>query len=246
MNQPIQFLTVLLVALIAAPAAVSAEEKQAPPWFDVEVIAFSRDVESAGGSELWPADPGTPYMDGAWYLQPWGAGNGGRGYSQLPESQWQMKPEAHSIRQGRRLDPLIHVAWRQPVLSPRSAHPVVLRSAKRNSADQPLLQGVIKVSINRYLHVDLDLLLQGAPKQPGENGGFFPGRFQTYRFQAHRRMRSGEIHYIDHPLMGVLILINRFEAPEPMPENVETASETNQDNGSAVEDQQTAPPQPAN
>ena len=28
--------------------------------------------------------------------------------------------------------------------------------------------------------------------------------------QAHRRMRSGELHYIDHPLMGVLLRIDRY------------------------------------
>ena len=31
-----------------------------------------------------------------------------------------------------------------------------------------------------------------------------------YRLQASRRMRSGELHYIDHPLMGVLLRIDRY------------------------------------
>ena len=38
-----------------------------------------------------------------------------------------------------------------------------------------------------------------------------------YRMQARRRMRSGELHYIDHPLMGVLIKITPYELPKPVP-----------------------------
>ena len=32
-----------------------------------------------------------------------------------------------------------------------------------------------------------------------------------YRIEAERRMRSKEIHYFDHPLIGVLILITPEE-----------------------------------
>jgi hypothetical protein len=34
---------------------------------------------------------------------------------------------------------------------------------------------------------------------------------QTYALRQHRRMRSNELHYIDHPLMGLLIKITPYE-----------------------------------
>ncbi len=34
----------------------------------------------------------------------------------------------------------------------------------------------------------------------------------SYPFVQHRRMRSGELHYLDHPVLGMLILVDR--APE--------------------------------
>ena len=34
-----------------------------------------------------------------------------------------------------------------------------------------------------------------------------------YPVQTHRRMRSKEIHYIDHPLIGILVLATPFELP---------------------------------
>jgi len=38
---------------------------------------------------------------------------------------------------------------------------------------------------------------------------------RTIALRQHRRMRSNELHYIDHPLMGVLIKITPYEFPDP-------------------------------
>jgi hypothetical protein len=38
---------------------------------------------------------------------------------------------------------------------------------------------------------------------------------RTLVLQQQRRMRSDELHYIDHPLMGVLIRVTTYEKPEP-------------------------------
>jgi hypothetical protein len=43
-------------------------------------------------------------------------------------------------------------------------------------------------------------------------------------------MRSDELHYIDHPLMGVLIRVTTYEKPEPeeelTPDTVSLPTET--------------------
>lgn len=39
-----------------------------------------------------------------------------------------------------------------------------------------------------------------------------------------RRMRSSELHYIDHPLMGILVRATPYELPTPEPEAAETAA----------------------
>ena len=35
------------------------------------------------------------------------------------------------------------------------------------------------------------------------------------RFQQNRRVISGEIHYFDHPYMGMIVQIRRHKRPEP-------------------------------
>ena len=37
---------------------------------------------------------------------------------------------------------------------------------------------------------------------------------RTIRFNTSRRIKRGEIHYIDHPLAGVIIKIERFDPAE--------------------------------
>lgn len=208
--------SLILLLMLTVPAAPVISAATQTPWFDVEVVVFSRDAGAAADSEIWPADPGTPVLDTARHLGTSATSNGRKTFPLLPQADWQLKPEAYSVsKRGRGLKLLLHKAWRQPVLSRRSPQPVLLRSSQRGRTGAPLLQGTVNISVSRYLHLDMDLLLQGIRRNPIDGDDVLSGQTQNYRIQAHRRMRSGELHYIDHPLMGVLVLINRFHQPTP-------------------------------
>lgn len=104
------------------------------------------------------------------------------------------------------------------------------------------LSGVISIGVGRYLHVDADLLLhKPQPDKPGEDGAAAadnrmgldtPPPFadeltpvaametkqptpEFFRIQGNLRMRSGEVHYLDHPLVGMLVLFTPYTPPEP-------------------------------
>ena len=36
----------------------------------------------------------------------------------------------------------------------------------------------------------------------------------SYAFQQQRRMRSGELHYLDHPVIGLLVKVTPYESEE--------------------------------
>jgi len=55
------------------------------------------------------------------------------------------------------------------------------------------LSGLIRISRGRYLHLDTDLVLLDRNSS------------RPYRIKLHRRMRSDELHYVDHPKLGILI-----------------------------------------
>jgi len=41
---------------------------------------------------------------------------------------------------------------------------------------------------------------------------------QDYRLYETRRMRSKEIHYFDHPMMGIVVKVTPYEFDVPNPE----------------------------
>lgn len=91
--------------------------------------------------------------------------------------------------------------------------------------EQEPLDGMVQVVLSRYLHLNVDLLLHKpyiakttATASTASTTSATPGpstsaeknldaplpTFLTYRLTNSRRMRSNEIHYIDHPAFGVI------------------------------------------
>jgi len=110
---------------------------------------------------------------------------GARGY---PAAQRALGGAVARLRQSADYRVLAHRAWRQPGTSRGSSSPVLIQSS-----DGYNLVGTITVWRQRFLHAQLDLLLR-------PTSGATP-----VRVRQRRRMRSEELHYIDHPKLGVLI-----------------------------------------
>ncbi len=194
-----------------------ARADPADHWYKVELIAFERlDGPSAGG-EVWPTDPEQPDWHNAVALQPNTSGEP-IPFERLARKDDELGPHLWSLSRARSgVRPLIHRAWVQPIGPARAASAVYLRSSGSVDTDEAAgagrdigatarMEGTITLSRSRFLHAHVDLLLRrpGASKENGAAG------MQTYRLQADRRMRVGELHYIDHPAMGLLIKVTRL------------------------------------
>jgi hypothetical protein len=86
---------------------------------------------------------------------------------------------------------LAHIAW---VETPPS-----LGSEQWHRLDAGRLSGLVRVRRGRFLHLDTDLVLRDAASG------------QAYPIRHQRRMRSDELHYVDHPKVGLLIRATRLE-----------------------------------
>ena len=114
--------------------------------------------------------------------------------------------------------------------------------AKQQSADNTLsseeepqrMEGTLKLVLSRYLHIYTDLILR-EPLAEGSSAfepvpiqsdtdlfaiaedpfGFqLQPSYQVYHLQQSRRMRSKELHYLDHPVLGMAILVTPYEIKE--------------------------------
>ena len=112
------------------------------------------------------------------------------------------------------------------MVNPEQAQPLYVYlgpdAGEPGPRNPPKLEGVVKVGVKRYLHLETDLLLR-LPVTPEAGDDYFMGpAYRSYRMQSKRRMRSGKLHYLDHPVLGVIFKAERYEPPVPEPEEEAT------------------------
>lgn len=197
------------VALLCLALPAAAED------YAVELLVFSR-LAADDGEERWPLPDSLPATE-----QALGLGEGGM---QLSTGGRALQAIADSLRRSNSYRPLLHWRWIQPgwersrarllhVQVPAgSALPLTQPSAQASKLEMqrlrdltdpsavtgvglPLLDGTVSLSRARFLHLAADLIYvdpaTGIPVQLKES----------------RRMRSNELHYLDHPRFGVLVQV---------------------------------------
>jgi hypothetical protein len=176
----------LLATLLFIEQALAVEK------YDVELVIFERTSRAAAMNESWPKDPGRPNIEEATHLTKNGA------YARLSNSRRTLINVAKRMgRASGKPVRLTHMIWRQPAVGKLDATSIYVSGKTKTGT----LTGTARVHVKRYLHLNLDLLLE-------TTNGPAPGIF---RMQVHRRMRSNKLHYIDHPIMGALVRITPVE-----------------------------------
>lgn len=84
--------------------------------------------------------------------------------------------------------------WQQPMYDEKNALPIYLESTT-TTLGVPSMRALFTISIAKFLQSQFEINYLNA-----QNDSTEPVLIKTTR-----RMRSGEIHYIDHPLVGILI-----------------------------------------
>lgn len=212
-------------------------------WYDVELIVFRHHDYKALNREKWTRDPGSPMIRTARELLPalpvkLSAAHSEKlkvpiAFIQLHEDLNRMKRKLKQLQKSSRYEPLIHLSWRQPGLGPDDAEAVHVHGGVNGTIDAknlaispstpqadevegppaPLIDGTIKLIRKRFLHVEADFLYRAPFIEDKGNLLAHKQWPQAFRLQESRRMRSREIHYLDHPMFGVLILASPYEAP---------------------------------
>ena len=100
-----------------------------------------------------------------------------------------------------------HGMWLQPVPDRDKAVRLLLQLGAPADSGVYEVEGTVSVTRGRYLHFDVKLWMSDPRSLDGEKNGFF-------QLQESRRMRSREIHYLDHPALGMLVMVVPAEVPE--------------------------------
>ncbi len=195
--------------LIAKPALAQNEGRS----YQVEVLIFKRNFASLGNNENWQQDIRLAYPQNTSAIS-----------DIVPKSQHQLGGHNYTLRRSEQYTVLFHKAWRQTMWEKAKSPWLIIRGG-RDFGEHKELEGAIRIHIGRYLHVTTDLWLSdysspsnlaAVNRTPipllGRSTSTFANFNQSrsipnqlYIFREKRRMRSKETHYIDHPLMGIMV-----------------------------------------
>jgi hypothetical protein len=214
----------LYLLLLIAPEARSAP----PSWYEVEVLVFEHLTPNTRASEIIPlesrplnseriqevpsAQTKMPVQDPMADPLP------------LSPRAWKLTDVGQRLNKSPHYRRLLHQAWRQVAVSPHQAQPVFLHlPSPENTPSEPLdpqLEGTITLSRGRFLHLALDLLYRQPPKaavlpkpDPDIEIPTPPLLGKHFRLTESRRIRIRELHYFDHPHVGVLVQVRQSDAP---------------------------------
>jgi HAMP domain-containing protein len=173
----------------------------------VEVLVFAYNNPESG-SALAPGDA-EPNFTGMLL------GEGGALYSALPPEALKLGGAYGALARHARTRALVHIGWQQDAGSTR---PVRLRGREsiRSSdpergalaTELPELDGDLSLRFGRGVEAHVDALLRVATR---DSAGRVAGE-QRFRLNSKRIMNYGELHYLDHPALGVIVRVDPVEA----------------------------------
>ena len=142
-------------------------------------------------------------------------------YRWLAEDRLQLRAEARRIRRAPDLQVIWHGRWMQPAPPRDAGEPLLLQVGSGSDGLHPL-EGTLQITLGRYLHFRAQLWWPAAASAP-------PRTFPYIELNESRAMRSGELHYLDHPKIGVLVRIDPVPVPVQLAEALETWKQSEAD-----------------
>ena len=156
-------------------------------------------------------------------------------YRWLDPNTFTLTNEANRLDRTRGYRVLLHGRWLQPVPERQSPQALLVQAGPRYGNAYGL-EGSFDLTVSRFLHFRADLYyrepLLGSrpidrPKPPRSiAAGATPGAAYPslqdlstdgfMQLRESRRMRGGDLHYLDHPKLGVLVRVEPVAHPETL------------------------------
>lgn len=232
--RPALLLALCLSAM--APASLPAEE---PRMYRVEMVLFRHTDRQAITSEVWHSGPVSRLQEAVRVDEPDGARGfrdvsrtpfGLRGlvtrlnaaplYEVIASYAWEQPglPAETAIPVRIQAGPLLGRESPQdrPEFTPWQITPIASQPPEAPQPPAPIYEvdGTVTLSLARFLHLHTELLYRRATDEPlgGDHVWTLEGgQFAESLVSERRRMRSREVHYLDHPMMGVIVEVTPVE-----------------------------------
>ncbi len=221
-NRLAKFLNASLIAVLFlfSSAFSSAHAEEEIPNYTIEVIIFETFALKSWTEEYWPEEFESPDYDNALILQDLLSGATNSGAMNIKPQANELTSEADKLspRKGYRI--LYHQTWSQNTTDDKNMPKLAIDNSNMDGAGS-MVSGTIKLYKSRYAHVDFDLDFERKiPDRVKED--FMSNQKLTeedilpetwhFHLKESRKIRPNQLHYIDHPLFGILVQM-RYNGP---------------------------------
>ena len=194
----------LCAGLLSFSSIAQADEV---PRYTVEMIVFENYALKGWTEEHWPDEIELPSTEKSTALSTLGK-------SPLYIQSRQISLDSVVKKMNKSYRVLFHQAWSQYAYESKDAPKIIIEN-DRNGGSQIL--GTVKLNKTRYAHIEVDLeferLIPNKIREAfAENQQLalenLPSHWR-FNLKEARKIKEGELHYIDHPLFGVLVQIHK-------------------------------------
>ena len=209
-----------------------------PRLYQVNVLIYSHLSAVGLNSEQWPfVKPPKLDLNNLYQLKPFSnlkanLPDQSLNYSLLSNDDFRMQRALNKLENNPDYQVMLHLAWQQPMDSPHQAKWVHIYGGKgydnagnvvaNNSTGQLAyadaehwqVDGLVRLDVQRYINSRYRLtfatpLTQIRHLSDNKNFDQYNQALVYFKLKQSRRMRSGELNYVGHPLYGILIDIER-------------------------------------
>ncbi|MBI3561366.1 MAG: hypothetical protein HY080_06580 [Gammaproteobacteria bacterium] len=214
----------LFLCLFSSTIVLAEEARN----YQIELVVFENLDLSNRQSEIWPTQLNFTLPSNMVEL---GSGNDLK-FGFRPVAGTKLTQEIKNLEASNNYRILLHSSWRQPGLDAQAALPVHLSATIVVPSNDPaipgspvvetqkVLDGYIKIILAKYLHADVDLIYHDVSNTPSPTPlpPVLPAASPSlklsetnlppiFELKQSRKMRSKELHYLDSPVLGMLIYI---------------------------------------
>ena len=211
---------VFIMVLLFGTFSKTAHAQEEIPNYTLEVVVFETYELNSWIEEYWPETLDDLDYENTLYLADISTDT-------MPINQFNILKQPNELntvseklapKKGYRI--LFHQAWSQDTSSDDKMPKLIIESAE-SVDDNTHLAGTVKLYKSRFAHVEFDLrfnrLIPAEIKQEFFTQQHFSddqmlAEYWPFSLKTARKIRPNQLHYIDHPLFGILVQL-RYNGP---------------------------------
>ncbi len=211
-----QFTLSLMFITLGLFSSSSASEEQIPNY-TLEVIVFETFALKSWTEEYWPEELDQLDYENNLFLADVLANPQANIEQRFAAQEIELKEVAKKLSPNKGYKILFHQAWSQNTYADLKMPQLLIEAAHDNTQ----MAGTVKLYKSRYAHVDFDLRFERRIPDRIKTLFFeqqkitpFDIEPESWQFELResRKIRPNQLHYIDHPLFGILVQL-RYNGP---------------------------------